>query len=118
MASASPLISQKSTFKACSTTSETPDCFEMTTGTFKRIASSGTIPKGSDIEGVSEVVEHALKVDFWDINGLADAIYGICKYKAVNDIFRKEGKEEVDNLKWEYAAKKIKNVYELAINKK
>ena len=68
--------------------------------------------------GVSEVVEHALKVDFWDINGLADAIYGICKYKAVNDIFRKEGKEEVDNLKWEYAAKKIKNVYELAINKK
>ena len=66
--------------------------------------------------GVSEVVEHALKVDFWDINGLADAIYGLCKYKAVNDIFRKEGKEEVDNLKWEYAAKKIKNVYELAIN--
>jgi len=65
--------------------------------------------------GVSEVVEHALKVDFWDINGLADAIYGICKYKAVNDIFRKEGKEEVDNLKWEYAAKKIKTVYERAI---
>lgn len=65
--------------------------------------------------GVSEVVEHALKVDFWDINGLADAIYGLCKYKAVSDVFRKEGKEEVDNLKWEHAAKKIKNVYEMAI---
>ena len=61
--------------------------------------------------GVSEVVKHALKVDFWDINGLADAIYGLCKYKAVSDIFRKEGKEEVDNLKWEYASKKIKAVY-------
>lgn len=66
--------------------------------------------------GVSEVVQHALKVDFWDINGLADAIYGICKYKAVSEIFRNEGKEEVDNLKWEYASKKIKAVYEKAIN--
>ena len=65
--------------------------------------------------GVSEVVEHALKVDFWDINGLADAIYGLCKYKAVSDVFRKGGKEEVDNLKWEYAAKKIKAVYERAM---
>lgn len=64
--------------------------------------------------GVSEVLKYALKVDFWDINGLADAIYGLCHYDALKNIFSKAGKEEVDTLKWEIAAKKIKDVYELA----
>jgi glycosyltransferase involved in cell wall biosynthesis len=62
--------------------------------------------------GVSEVVKHALKVDFWDINGLADAIYALCHYKPLADCFKDEGKDEVDSLKWELAAKKIKAVYE------
>ena len=62
--------------------------------------------------GVSEVVKHALKVDFWDINGLADSIYALCHYEPLAKCFKEEGKEEVDNLKWESAAKKIKAVYE------
>ena len=65
--------------------------------------------------GVSEVVKHALKVDFWDINGLADAIYGLCHYKPLADCFKDEGKDEVDSLKWELAAKKIKAVYESVV---
>lgn len=67
--------------------------------------------------GVAEVLNHALKVDFWDIDAMADAIYGLLNYKTLSDVFIKEGKEEVDNLKWEEASKKIKNVYELAIKK-
>ena len=62
--------------------------------------------------GVSEVVKHALKVDFWDINGLADAIYGLCHYETLANCFKDQGKDEVDSLKWEAAAKKIKAVYE------
>ena len=62
--------------------------------------------------GVSEVVKHALKVDFWDINGLADAIYALCHYEPLANCFKEQGKEEVDTLKWEAAAKKIKAVYE------
>ncbi len=62
--------------------------------------------------GVSEVVKHALKVDFWDINGLADAIYALCHYEPLANCFKEQGKEEVDSLKWEAAAKKIKAVYE------
>jgi hypothetical protein len=61
------------------------------------------------------VVKHALKVDFWDINGLADAIYGLCHYKPLADCFKNEGKDEVDSLKWELAAKKIKAVYESVV---
>lgn len=61
--------------------------------------------------GVSEVLQHAMKVDFWDINGMADAIYGLCRYKALSDCFKIQGKQEVDNLRWEAASKKIAEVY-------
>lgn len=61
--------------------------------------------------GVAEVLKHALKVDFWDVDGLADCIYGLLHYKSLSDMFIREGKEEVDNLKWEHAAKKIKELY-------
>ncbi len=66
--------------------------------------------------GVSEVLKHALKVDFWDIDGLADAIYGLCHYDALSEDFIKHGKEEVENLKWEHAAIKVKQVYDLALH--
>jgi len=56
-------------------------------------------------------LKHALKVDFWDINGMADAIYGLLHYDAIGKIFRKYGKKEVDNLKWDNAAVKVVQVY-------
>jgi len=62
--------------------------------------------------GVAEVLKHALKVDFWDVDRLADAIYGLCHYDALSKTFINHGKEEVDNLKWEHAAKHIKKVYD------
>lgn len=65
--------------------------------------------------GVSEVLRHALKVDFWDTEGLADAIYGLLHYKALSDTFSHYGKYEVDNLKWENAAAKVVEVYKQAI---
>ena len=61
--------------------------------------------------GVAEVLQHALKVDFWDINGLADAIYGLLRYQALSKTFRKFGKLEVDNLKWESVAAKVNQIY-------
>ena len=64
--------------------------------------------------GVSEILKHAIKVDFWDIDGLADAIYGLCHYQALSDDFIKYGKQEVESLKWEHAAAKVKDVYNSA----
>lgn len=61
--------------------------------------------------GVAEVLQHALKVDFWDIDALADAIYGILHYDALKKMFARYGKEEVDSLKWENAALKVLDVY-------
>lgn len=62
--------------------------------------------------GVAEVLHHALKVDFWDIDAMADAIYGLLQYKSLPEMFSKYGAMEVDNLKWENAARHIKTVYE------
>lgn len=61
--------------------------------------------------GVSEVLKHAIKVDFWDIDAMADSIYGILHYEGLQKMFARYGKEEVDNLKWENAAYNIMEVY-------
>ncbi|HEY9124664.1 MAG TPA: glycosyltransferase family 4 protein, partial [Bacteroidales bacterium] len=61
--------------------------------------------------GVAEVLNHAIKVDFWDIDALADAIYGILNYPALSKMFKTYGKEEVDNLKWENSADHVRAIY-------
>ena len=62
--------------------------------------------------GVAEVLHHAIKVDFWDIEATADAIYGLLHYDGLSKMFIKYGKVEVDNMKWDNAAFKVKEVYQ------
>ena len=68
--------------------------------------------------GVAEVLKYAIKVDFWDIDALADAIYGLLNYPALSKMAIESGLEEVNSLKWDHAAAKVKRVYEAAINEK
>jgi glycogen(starch) synthase len=68
--------------------------------------------------GVAEVLRYAIKVDFWDIDALADAIYGLLNYPALSKMAIESGLEEVNSLKWDHAAAKVKKVYEAAINEK
>jgi glycosyltransferase involved in cell wall biosynthesis len=62
--------------------------------------------------GVAEVLNHVLKVDFWDVDALADAIYGLLHYKSMSEMTVANGTEEVNNLKWESAARKVADIYE------
>jgi glycosyltransferase involved in cell wall biosynthesis len=62
--------------------------------------------------GVAEVLDHVMKVDFWDVDAMADAIYGLLHYESLNSMFVTLGTEEVNNLKWESAARKVADVYE------
>ncbi|MBE6220292.1 MAG: glycosyltransferase [Alistipes sp.] len=66
--------------------------------------------------GVAEVLDYAVKVDYWDVDAMADAIYGFVKYPALAKMFSQKGLEEVTGLKWNNAAAKVKAVYEDAIN--
>ncbi len=70
--------------------------------------------------GVAEILDYAVKVDYWDVDAMADAIYGFVTYPALGNMFAQKGLEEVTGLKWNNAASKIKSVYEAAIadNKK
>ena len=62
--------------------------------------------------GCAEILDYCLKVDFWDVDAMADAIYGLLQYPAVHKLAQERGYEEVNNLKWNAAAAKIKAVYE------
>lgn len=66
--------------------------------------------------GVAEVLNYAIKVDFWDIDALADAIYALLEYPAISKVAAEKGLDEVNSLKWDNAAAKVKAVYEKAIN--
>lgn len=61
--------------------------------------------------GVSEILTHAVKTDFWDIDAMADAIYGILTYPALAKMFIKNGKEEVVRLKWDNSARHVRDIY-------
>ncbi len=61
--------------------------------------------------GVAEVLHHAIKVDFWDIDALADSIYALLAYPALSSTAVKNGLNEVNALRWDNAAFKIKEIY-------
>jgi glycosyltransferase involved in cell wall biosynthesis len=61
--------------------------------------------------GVAEILTHAIKIDFWDINAMADAIYALIKYPALSKEFKKQGRVEVDNLQWKNSASNVRDVY-------
>lgn len=67
--------------------------------------------------GAAEVLRYAFKVDFWDVDAMADKIYGLLMYPSLARFAAREGFDEVNTLKWNNAAAKIKKVYESVVNK-
>ena len=65
--------------------------------------------------GVAEILTYAIKTDFWDVDAMADDMYGVLNYPSLGKMFAKYGKEEVDSLKWENSAKQIKKVYDSVV---
>ena len=65
--------------------------------------------------GVAEVLDYAVKVDYWDVDAMADAIYGMIEYPALTDMFVSRGQEEVTNLKWDVAAQKLIDIYKTLV---
>ncbi|MEE1062548.1 MAG: glycosyltransferase family 4 protein, partial [Paludibacteraceae bacterium] len=59
--------------------------------------------------GCAEILSKVIKVDFWDIDAMADAIHSIVTNDAFAEYLKVEGKKEVDEIKWEYAGDKVIN---------
>lgn len=61
--------------------------------------------------GVGEVLANALKVDFWDVDELANQIMAVIKYPALNNQLQKAAAEELKTIQWEHSARKIEEIY-------
>lgn len=72
----------------------------------------------SNQSGVAEIIENAIKIDFWDTNAMADAIYGILNYTSLAKHFKREGKHEVENLEWVNSAGDVTEVYKSVLQLK
>jgi len=62
--------------------------------------------------GVAEVLTNAIKIDFWDIDAMADAIFALLHYQGISTMFRSCGTEELKKMKWEHVAEKIFALYD------
>ena len=65
--------------------------------------------------GVAEVLTHALKVDFWDIDEMANKIVAVLRYSPLQRTLREHGTFELKKLTWDRASRKTVESYEAAI---
>jgi glycosyltransferase involved in cell wall biosynthesis len=61
--------------------------------------------------GVAEVMQHVVKIDYWNVEALADAMCNILKYQCLSKMLKSNSKHEISNITWERAAIKINNLY-------
>ena len=62
--------------------------------------------------GCAEILSKCIKIDYWDIHAMADAMYSICTYPALYNYLHEEGKKEVDGITWENAGWKVRKIYD------
>ena len=61
--------------------------------------------------GVSEVISHCLKVDFWDIDEMTNKIVSVLKHSTLQKCLQENGAHEVRKFNWDIPAGKCINVY-------
>jgi len=67
--------------------------------------------------GCSEILTHSIKIDYWDIDGMADAVNAIIRNPAMYKSLHELGREEVNNIRWEDAGKKVIKIYNSLLGK-
>ncbi len=65
--------------------------------------------------GVSEVLTHALKVDFWDVDEMANKIVAVLRHPPLGQTLREHGSFELRKLTWDGAATKCVQTYHAAM---
>ncbi len=73
--------------------------------------SKGTPTIISKQSGVSEVLSHVLKVDFWDVEELAEKILAVLKYEELHNLLSEHGNWEAKLLTWDKSAEQISAIY-------
>lgn len=61
--------------------------------------------------GVSEVFQNCLKIDFWDINEMANQITAVLQNDSLQNELRHNARRELARLNWDNAATKMTSIY-------
>lgn len=61
--------------------------------------------------GVSEVAHNTLKVDFWDINEMANKIVAVLEHRALADTLKENGWHDLEKISWKNSAQGVLNIY-------
>lgn len=65
--------------------------------------------------GCAEILNHAIKTDYWDIDAMADAIYAIVEYPSIYQTLSQEGRNEVNQITWDKAGLKVRAIYDMVM---
>ncbi len=66
--------------------------------------------------GCAEILENVIKVDYWDIHAMADAMFALVSYPGIHNQLRDKGLAEIDTIQWKKAGAKVINIYNQVIN--
>jgi glycosyltransferase involved in cell wall biosynthesis len=64
--------------------------------------------------GVSEIMSHVLKVDFWDTEEMANKTIALLKYPMLHECLKEHAQTEIKKRSWEDAAEQCKALYQKA----
>jgi glycosyltransferase involved in cell wall biosynthesis len=65
----------------------------------------------SKSSGIAETLQNALKVDFWDINEMANKIIAVLRHPPLQETLRTNGRKEALRFRWEDSAARVSEVY-------
>ncbi len=67
--------------------------------------------------GCAEILGNVIKIDYWDIDAMADAIYSLVNYPAIHKQLREDGLAEVNGITWDKAGQKVINIYKRVLRR-
>lgn len=67
--------------------------------------------------GCSEILTYAIKLDYWDVDAMADAMYALVTYPALHDLLSQRGRNEVAGITWDKVALKIRGLYDQVLGR-
>jgi glycosyltransferase involved in cell wall biosynthesis len=70
----------------------------------------------SKTSGIAETFRNALKVDFWDINEMANKIVAVLRHPPLQQELRTNGRREARRFRWEDSAVEVNKVYHKVLN--
>jgi glycogen(starch) synthase len=70
----------------------------------------------SKSSGIAETFHNALKVDFWDIDEMANKIIAVLRHPQLQETLRTNGRKEALRFRWEDSAARVNEVYRKVLN--